>query len=86
MRRTLLVLLFLELGVLLMVAPWSRSWERNFFLDLWPVLRPWLMDDRVRGAISGLGVLNVLGAWFEFRRWFDGEGTSGVPPPSSSSH
>jgi len=68
MRRTLLVLLFLELGVLLLVAPWSRSWERNLFLDLWPSLRPWLMDDRVRGAISGLGGLNVLAAWFEFRQ------------------
>ena len=81
MRRTLLVLLFVELGVLLMVAPWSRAWERNFFLDLWPALRPWLLDDRVRGAISGLGVLNVLAAWFEFRLWLDDARASRRSPP-----
>ncbi|MBM3780586.1 MAG: hypothetical protein FJW29_02760 [Acidobacteria bacterium] len=82
MRRTLLVLLFLKLGALLIVAPWTRTWERNFFLDLWPMLRPWLMDDRVRGAISGLGFLNVVGAWFEFRRWFAvGRGTPPSLPP-----
>jgi hypothetical protein len=82
MRRTLLILLFLELGVLLIVAPWSRSWERNLFLDLWPTLRPWLMDDRVRGAISGLGVLNVLAAWGELRLWLADRRES---PPSAPS-
>jgi hypothetical protein len=42
------------------VLPWSTFWERNYFGAAWPALLPILTNDFVRGAISGLGVLNLL--------------------------
>jgi hypothetical protein len=48
-----------EIGLLLIVLPWSAFWERNYF-SYWPALRILMTNNYVRGAISGLGVLNLL--------------------------
>ncbi len=60
LRRLLFVAFFIEVGLLLVVLPWSTFWERNYFASLWPVLVPLLTNNFVRGAVSGLGVLNLL--------------------------
>ncbi len=57
--RVLLILLCFELGVLLVIAPWSAVWERNFFLERNPGMIPWLLNPFLRGAISGLGLLDM---------------------------
>ncbi len=57
--RVVLVLLCFELGVILVLVPWSPVWERNFFLDRYPQLIPVLLNSYVRGAISGLGLLDI---------------------------
>jgi hypothetical protein len=49
-----------EVGLLLIVVPWSAFWERNYFGALWPPLRPWLHNDYVRGAVTGLGFVNLM--------------------------
>jgi hypothetical protein len=49
-----------EVGLLLIVLPWSTFWERNYFAYVWPALRSLMTNNYVRGAISGLGVLNLL--------------------------
>ena len=54
-----MVAFFLEVGALLIVVPWSMYWERNYFGTVWPPLRVWLANDYVRGAVSGLGIVNV---------------------------
>jgi len=59
-RRLLLVAFFVEVGLMLIVLPWSIFWERNYFAAAWPGLRIVLTNDFVRGAVSGLGVLNLL--------------------------
>ena len=59
LRRLLLVAFFVEIGLLLIVLPWSTFWERNYFA-YWPALRSLMTNNYVRGAISGLGVLNLL--------------------------
>lgn len=59
-RRLLLVALFVEFGLLLIVIPWSTFWERNYFAYAWPALRPILANDFVRGAVSGLGFVNLF--------------------------
>jgi hypothetical protein len=59
MMRLLLSGLFLEIGGVLLIAPWSRFWERNYFLELLPQLEPLLTSPYVRGAVSGLGVVNL---------------------------
>lgn len=42
-----------------MVLPWSGFWDRNYFAGVWPALRPILANNFLRGAISGLGVVNL---------------------------
>jgi len=42
------------------VLPWSSFWGRNFFVEHWPSLRPWLVNDFVRGGVTGLGVVNLV--------------------------
>jgi hypothetical protein len=64
-RRLVYVALFLEVGLLLMVLPWSTFWERNYFAYAWPVLRPVLTNHFVRGGISGLGLVNVFAGFAE---------------------
>jgi hypothetical protein len=66
--RVLLILVWLELGMLLVLVPWLSSWETNYFLNRFPVLIPILLNPYVRGAISGLGILDALLALQSFRR------------------
>lgn len=46
--------------MLLIALPWSTFWERNYFAYALPALRPVLSNNFVRGAVSGLGVVNLL--------------------------
>jgi hypothetical protein len=57
--RLLFVAFFLEMGLLLVLVPWSGFWAHNYFLQLSPALRALAMNDYVRGAISGLGLVNL---------------------------
>jgi hypothetical protein len=62
----------LELGLFLLVFPWSPLWDRNFFSALAPVWRQYWDNAYLRGAVSGLGVLNVyisLAEIFRLRRF-----------------
>ena len=72
MNRVLRVLLIIDcflLGVVLFWLPWLNSWESNYFLTRYPALIPVLLHPAMRGAISGLGVLNILlAASLIFRR------------------
>jgi hypothetical protein len=61
-----------EIGILLTILPWlsTPSWSDNYLL-IWAVENlhwPWLgsamSSGYVRGAVSGLGLLNILlGIW-----------------------
>jgi hypothetical protein len=57
--RLLLVAYFLEVGLVLVVVPWSVFWERNFFGEWLPTLHELLKNNFVRGAVSGLGIVNL---------------------------
>ena len=59
MKRLVLVALFLEVGFLLVVIPWSAFWDRNYFAQAVPAVQVLITNNFVRGAISGLGVVNV---------------------------
>jgi hypothetical protein len=69
-RRLLYVAFFVEVGLLLIVLPWSSFWEQNYFGHAMPVLRTLLTNNFVRGAVSGLGVLNLLAGFFELAPMF----------------
>jgi hypothetical protein len=64
-RRLLLVAYFIEVGLLLVLVPWSPFWERNYFLATYPALHEIVRNNYVRGAVSGLGVVNLLMGFHE---------------------
>lgn len=48
------------LGVLLLIAPWwPRLWDENHLFLLYPSLSHLAHNGFVRGAVSGLGLLNL---------------------------
>ena len=55
----LYVLICLEVGIFLTLVPWSPVWERNYFLETYPRLRPLLLAPSLRGAVAGLGLANI---------------------------
>jgi uncharacterized membrane protein len=65
LRRTLYVAYFLEVGLLLVLVPWSSFWERNYFVSIVPPLLDMLRNNYLRGAVSGLGVVNLLVGFFD---------------------
>lgn len=58
--RILWTLICFELGVLLILVPWSGFWDRNAFLAHYPGLIPFLLNPYTRGAVSGLGLLDIF--------------------------
>jgi hypothetical protein len=62
-----LVLFCLELGLVLLVLPWTRLWVDNNLLLNYPALRNLAGNAFVRGAFSGLGLLDLwIGIWEAF--------------------
>jgi hypothetical protein len=61
----LLSLYLLEAGLLLMLAPWTQFWDRNYFSALAPVLAAWVTHPYVRGAVTGVGIVSVVAALVE---------------------
>jgi hypothetical protein len=59
-RRLLLTALFLEVGFALIVVPWSAFWDRNYFALALPAVHSVITNNFVRGAISGVGLLNIV--------------------------
>ncbi len=60
LRRLVYVAFFFEVGLLLLVLPWSAFWDRNYFVFTWPVIGPFLTNNFVRGGVTGLGAVNVF--------------------------
>ena len=60
MKRLVLVVFFFEVGVVLIFIPWSAFWDRNYFAQLVPPLQMAITNNFFRGAVSGLGVINVV--------------------------
>ena len=59
MKRLLLMVFFFEIGLVLIVIPWLAFWDRNYFAQLAPPLEALITNNFVRGAVSGLGMINV---------------------------
>lgn len=58
------VLICLELGIALVVLPWTHIWTDNNLLLDYPTVRFWAANTFVRGAFSGLGLVDIwLGVW-----------------------
>jgi hypothetical protein len=54
-----LILLCVEIGLFLLVIPWTEYWDHNYLFMLVPQWRPYWLNPFVRGAVSGLGAVNL---------------------------
>jgi hypothetical protein len=56
----LLVVICCIMGAILFYLPWTGVWEQNYFLSHFPSLMRILLHPSVRGAVSGLGILDIF--------------------------
>lgn len=49
----------------MVLIPWSTFWERNYFVEWSPAIEAMLTSNYLRGAISGLGLVNIAAALVE---------------------
>jgi hypothetical protein len=53
------ILFCFEIGLFLVFVPWSALWENNVLLAYSFSLRNFLLNNFVRGAVSGLGLVDI---------------------------
>jgi hypothetical protein len=75
----LLSLYLLEAGLLLILAPWTQFWDRNYFAALQPEVAGWLTHPLARGAVSGVGIVSVTAALIEIGSILARRGASQAP-------
>jgi hypothetical protein len=56
----LLVVFLSIMGAMLFYLPWTAFWEKNYFLSHFPSLMRILLHPSFRGAVSGLGILDIF--------------------------
>lgn len=74
-RRVLgicLVTFALELGLFLVVYPWTRGWSLNFLPTRWTALLDVWMSGALRSAVSAVGLVDLWIAGAEFVRLIRG--------------
>ena len=54
------ILFCFEIGLFLVFVPWSALWEHNVLLAYSFALQHFLLNNFVRGAVSGLGVVDLV--------------------------
>ena len=59
MRRLIVIAFFFEIGVALLIVPWTTFWDRNYFAEAIPAVHALIINNFVRGAVSGLGLVNI---------------------------
>ena len=72
MAQLLSILSSLLIGLVLIVAPWTSLWDSNWLLQTHPAVRDVLLNTFTRGAVSGLGLVNIMIALYDaFSRLFE---------------
>jgi hypothetical protein len=64
------ILFCFEIGLFLIFVPWSQLWENNVLLGYSFYLRGLLLNNFFRGAVSGLGVVDLLLGFSELSRFW----------------
>jgi hypothetical protein len=59
------VLSSLLVGLILVVAPWTALWDANYILPPHPAVRAIVLSAFTRGAVTGLGFVNILLGLYE---------------------
>lgn len=74
------------MGLLLIVAPWTVLWERNFFTSAHVGLQAILTNLFVRGGVSGIGLITVLCGLRDLAGAIFARQTLKTPPPAPTSN
>ena len=53
-----------------MLIPWSSFWDRNYFVEWSAAFAALMTSNYTRGAITGLGLLNIWAALAELGELF----------------
>ncbi|HWB85806.1 MAG TPA: hypothetical protein VG675_16810 [Bryobacteraceae bacterium] len=64
----LFAMVCLEIGLFLLIFPWTEYWDNNYFSAFIPEWHRYWDNMYVRGAMSGLGVVNLYIAFLEIFR------------------
>lgn len=68
MSAVVFITFCLEIGLFLLIFPWTEYWDGNYFSALMPRMRDFWDNLYVRGAISGLGMVNLYISFVEIFR------------------
>jgi hypothetical protein len=68
MSAVIFITFCLEIGLFLLIFPWTDYWPVNYFSTVIPGWSTYWDNMYVRGAISGLGVLNLYISFIEIFR------------------
>jgi hypothetical protein len=60
------------------VLPWSSFWEQNYFAESWAPLHAFVTNNFVRGAVSGLGIVNLAIGFSELASLFFTRGSRDI--------
>ena len=66
-----------------MLIPWSAFWERNYFVEGAPALAAFFNSSYTRGAVTGLGLVNVVAALAELADLFGRKSADTQTDPKS---
>lgn len=64
----LFVMFCFEIGIFLLVFPWLEAWDSNGFRTSLPWFRDHWTNSYFRGALSGIGLLNLYISFLEIVR------------------
>ena len=56
----LYIICSLYLGIALLMLPWQTIWENNYFISIYPQIRPVVTNPFFKGAVLGLGIVNII--------------------------
>ena len=49
-----------DIGLFLVIIPWSELWEGNYLLNYVPTFRPVVLHTVFRGGVTALGGIDIL--------------------------
>ena len=89
MIRLLLITFLLEIGFMLILLPWSTYWDHNYFASALPPVHVFITNNFVRGAVSGLGIVNMTVAladllWLLVARRSSERRSMGITPSAAA--
>jgi hypothetical protein len=68
MSAILFITFCLEIGFFLLIFPWTEFWESNYFAAFIPEWHQYWDNLYLRGAVSGIGVVNLYISFVEMFR------------------